>query len=388
MAVITRTVPPDRRSAPMSLWGGVAGLANLLGPVMGGVLVDRFGWEWIFFVNVPLGVAGFALAVRFVPALPTREHKFDVLGLVLSGIGIFLLVFGIQEGDSRHWDTRIWLMIAAGLAVLAVFAVHQSRSTADPLLPLGLFRDRNFALACVAVAAAAAAVAALLVPLYFYLEAVRDMSGTSAGVVVAPMAVLAMVFVPFIAKFGDRIHPRVLPAAGFTLFAVTLVWFASLMTPDSPIAVFLVGAALTGIANAFLWPALAVTATHNLPLHQAGAGAGAYNAIRQVGSVLGSAAISAVIANRMSAHALGTGTGVVGDGGTVTGSVPESVRRTFGSALGESLYLPVGLLVLGLVVSVLFVRAVRPASAVPRAAPARQAAAGPSSGELAGGIGG
>ncbi|ABD11739.1 hypothetical protein CcI156_09355 [Frankia sp. CcI156] len=103
------------------------------------------------------------------------------------------------------------------------------------LLPLGIFRDRNFALSNVAVAAAGAAVPAVLVPLYFYLESVRAMSGADAGLVVAPMAILAMVCVPIIGIFGDLIHPRVIPSAGFALFAVTLMIFAMFMTPDSVI---------------------------------------------------------------------------------------------------------------------------------------------------------
>src|SRR5690606_29105022 len=97
MAVITRTFPPDGR---------------------GGALVDGLGWEWIFIVNVPVGIVAFVLAVWLVPSLPTHEHKFDLLGVVLSATGMFLLVFGIQEGNANDWSATIWLMIVAGLAVL------------------------------------------------------------------------------------------------------------------------------------------------------------------------------------------------------------------------------------------------------------------------------
>ena len=83
----------------MGLWGAVAGVATLVGPILGGVLVDALGWEWIFFVNVPVGVVGLVLAWRLVPDLETHSHQFDWLGVVLSAIGMFLLVFGIQEGD-------------------------------------------------------------------------------------------------------------------------------------------------------------------------------------------------------------------------------------------------------------------------------------------------
>ncbi|WP_239307803.1 MULTISPECIES: DHA2 family efflux MFS transporter permease subunit [unclassified Frankia] len=358
MAVIARTFPPGRRAAAMSLWGGVAGLANLVGPLAGGVLVDQLGWEWIFFVNVPLGVVGLVAASRFVPALPGGGRGFDVVGVLLSAAGLALLVFGLQEGDSWHWSYGVWLMIVTGLVVLAAFVVQQARGAPEPLLPLSLFRDRNFGLATAAVAAAGAAVPAVMVPLYFYLEAVRNLSGSRSGLVVAPMAIFAMLFVPFVAKFGDRTHPRSIPGAGFALFAVTLLVFAALMTPGSPVVVFLTGAAVTGIANACLWPTLAATATRDLPVAAAGAAAGAYNAVRQFGSVLGSAAVSAVIASRMAAHGLDAD--AVVDGGSVTGIMTPAVRHAFGSALGESMYLPAAILALGLVAAALFVRAPEP----------------------------
>lgn len=307
MAVITRTFPPDRRGAAMGLWGGVAGLATLVGPILGGVLVDGLGWEWIFIVNVPVGVVAFALAVWLVPALPTHEHKFDIPGVLLSGIGMFLLVFGIQEGNSYDWSLRIWLLIAAGAVVLAVFVVNQARNKGEPLLPLSLFRDRNFALSNAAIAAMGAAVTSLMVPTYFYLQAVREMSPTESALVFAPMAIVTGFSAPLVGKFADKLHPRIVPTIGFGLFALSVFCFAALMEPDSSLIWFLLAAALAGFANACIWAPLAATATHNLPVQQAGAGAGVYNTTRQVGSVLGSAAISALVAARMTANGLGGG---------------------------------------------------------------------------------
>ena len=89
----------------MGLWGAVAGVATLVGPILGGVLVDGLGWEWIFFINVPVGMVGFVLAWRLVPTLETHAHRFDLLGVALSAVGMFLLVFGIQEGETYDWGT-------------------------------------------------------------------------------------------------------------------------------------------------------------------------------------------------------------------------------------------------------------------------------------------
>ncbi|MEU2041341.1 DHA2 family efflux MFS transporter permease subunit [Nocardia niwae] len=354
MAVITRTFPPDRRGAAMGLWGGVAGLATLVGPILGGVLVDGLGWEWIFIVNVPVGVVAFALAVWLVPALPTHEHKFDIPGVLLSGVGMFLLVFGIQEGNSYDWSLRIWLLIAAGVVVLAVFAVNQARNKGEPLLPLSLFRDRNFALSNAAIAAMGAAVTSLMVPTYFYLQGVREMSPTKSALVLAPMAIVTGFSAPLVGKFADKLHPRIVPTIGFGLFALSVFCFAALMQPDSSLIWFLLAAALAGFANACIWAPLAATATHNLPVQQAGAGAGVYNTTRQVGSVLGSAAISALVAARMTANGLGGGP--VAEGGAGRGPIPEFVKDSFSTALSQATVLPAAILLIGVVASVLFIR--------------------------------
>ncbi|MGW8649513.1 DHA2 family efflux MFS transporter permease subunit, partial [Nocardia salmonicida] len=232
MAVITRTFPPDKRGAAMGLWGGVAGLATLIGPILGGVLVDNLGWEWIFFVNVPVGIIAFGLAVWLVPALPTNDHKFDIVGVVLSGIGMLALVFGIQEGNSQDWSLRIWLLIGFGVLMLVVFVINQARNKGEPLVPLSLFRDRNFALSNLAIAAMGAAVTSMMVPSYFYLQAVREMTPTMSALVFAPMAIITGFTAPFIGKVSDKLPPRLLPTIGFVLFAGSVACFGALMSPD------------------------------------------------------------------------------------------------------------------------------------------------------------
>ncbi|MFD0430702.1 MFS transporter [Streptomyces zhihengii] len=173
MTVITKIFPADKRGAAMGAWGGAAGVSLLLGPVIGGLLVDSAGWEWIFLINVPIGILAFALAWKLVPTLETRKHSFDPLGILLSCGGMFLLVYALQEGNNEDWSASIWLMIGAGLLVLALFVWTQSRNKDEPLLLLSLFRDRNFALANVGIAAIGAAVTAMTVPSYFYLQGVR-----------------------------------------------------------------------------------------------------------------------------------------------------------------------------------------------------------------------
>ncbi|MBF6131839.1 DHA2 family efflux MFS transporter permease subunit [Nocardia otitidiscaviarum] len=368
MAVITRTFPPDKRGAAMGLWGGVAGLATLVGPILGGFLVDSHGWEWIFYINVPVGVVAFGLAVWLVPALDTHSHKFDLVGVALSAVGMFLLVFGIQEGNSRDWDAVIWALIIAGLVVLGLFVINQARNTGEPLVPLSLFRDRNFALSNLGIAAMGASVTAIFVPFYFYLQQVRELSPTRSALVLAPMAIITGVCAPIIGKLSDRTPPRLLPTFGFALFATTTFGFAVFMTPDTPIPVFLVIGGIAGIANACIWAPLATTATHNLPVQQAGAGAGVYNTTRQVGSVLGSAAVAALLSARIAAQGLPSDS-PIGEGAPGMGAMPPEVLDKLSTALSQSMYLPASVLLIGVVAAALFVG--RPGADQPKPEPAR-----------------
>ncbi|WP_072687430.1 MFS transporter [Rhodococcus marinonascens] len=354
MAVITRTFPPDRRGTAMGLWGAVAGVATLVGPLAGGVLVDNLGWEWIFIVNVPIGVIAFVLAWRLVPSLETHKHKFDIPGVVLSALGMFFLVFGIQEGSTQDWSSTVLASIAAGLILLGVFVWYQSWNKKEPLLPLGLFRDRNFSLANVAITSMGFAITAMVLPLMFYTQAVRGLSPTASALLLVPMAVLTGVFAPFVGKLVDRTHPRYIAGTGFLLFAVALGWLALVMTPDAAIWELMLPIGLIGLANACIWSPLAATATHNLPQHQAGAGAGVYNTTRQVGAVLGSAAIGALITARLSAQGLSGGSS---EGGV--GELPAFVKEPFSTAMSQSVWLPAAILLVGFVASVCFARPVR-----------------------------
>lgn len=352
MAVITRIFPPDKRGTAMGLWGAVAGVATLVGPLAGGVLVDGLGWQWIFIVNVPVGVVAFAAAWRFVPVLETHRHRFDVPGVLLSASGMFLLVFGLQEGNTYHWSARVWWMIAAGVALLVAFVWNQSRNRDEPLLPLALFRDRNFSLANVAITSMGFAVTSMVLPLMFYAQAVRGLSPTGSALLMVPMAVLTGVLAPNVGKLVDRTHPRYIAAPGFAMLAISLGWLALVMRPDTAIWELLLPIALMGVANAFIWSPLAATATRNLPPQQAGAGSGVYNTTRQVGAVLGSAGVGALITARLAVN------GVPDTGGHegMATAMPDVVRDGFSAAMAESILLPAVVLLIGFVASLCFSR--------------------------------
>jgi EmrB/QacA subfamily drug resistance transporter len=356
MAVITRTFPANRRGAAMGLWGATAGMATLVGPLAGGLLVDGLGWEWIFFINLPVGVIGFVLAWMLVPALETHPHRFDVVGVVLSAIGLFLIVFGLQEGEKFAWAPWVWTMIGSGVIVMAVFIWTQARTRSEPLVPLELFRERNFSIANLTIAAVGFAVTSMSLPLMFFVQLARGLTPTEAALLMIPMAVLSGVLAPLAGKLLDRSDPRLLLVPGLLMVAVSLFWYSALMNVDTPIWMFLLPSALMGVGNAGMWGPLATTATRDLQPRQAGAGAGIYNTTRTVGSVIGSAAIAAVMQARLSANLPGSTTAT---GGFGEGTLPPFVIDGFSTAMAQSILVPAAVILIG-VVAVLFLR--RPAS--------------------------
>jgi EmrB/QacA subfamily drug resistance transporter len=353
LSTITRIFPPERRGVALSVWGATAGVATLVGPLAGGVLVDGLGWQWIFIVNVPIGVIGLGLAFFLVPSLPTEEHAFDVLGVVLSGAGMFLVVFALQEGQSHGWVLWIWGMIAAGAAFVAGFVYWQAVNPNEPLIPLKIFRDSDFSLSNVGIAVIGFAVTAMVVPVFFYAQAVCGLSSTRAALLTAPMAVASGVLAPFVGKLVDRAHPRPIVGFGFSTVAIALTWLSIEMTPTTPIWRLVLPFIAMGIGMAFIWSPLAATATRHLPGALAGAGSGVYNATRQVGSVLGSASMAAFMTSRISAEMPGGGQRPAAEG-SVT-KLPPFLHEPFSAALSQSLLLPAFVALFG-VVAALFLR--------------------------------
>ncbi len=377
MAVITRMFPPQKRGAALGLWGSVAGVATLVGPILGGVLTDTVGWEWIFFINVPVGLVGLVLATRLVPTLETHQHSFDIVGVVLSAVGMFLVVFGIQEGETYNWGTitgaiTVWRLIGAGLLVLAVFTWWQSRVRREPLLPLGLFRDRNFSLANLAISAVGFTITAMGIPLILYFQGVRGMTPTQSALMLVPMAVFSAFLAPLMGRYIQTRNPRILAVSGLFLCAVALTWYAFLLHPDTPIWQLLLPAAVLGLANAGMWGPLSITATRNLPPRQAGAGAGVYNTTRQVGAVLGSAAIAAFIEARISANLPQAAGQPRGSEAAIGSGLPAPLHEGFSTAMGQALLLPAAVILIAVVAALFFASPTAPAGAAPRSEGARE----------------
>ncbi|MEP7159969.1 MAG: DHA2 family efflux MFS transporter permease subunit [Dermatophilaceae bacterium] len=384
MTVITRTFPADRRGQAMALWGATAGIATLVGPILGGVLIDAFGWEWIFFINVPVGVVGFVLAWRLVPSLQTRSHAFDWVGVALSATGLLCGVFAIQEGETYNWGQIVGpisvpLLLVVGAILLGAFVWWQSRVKREPLVPLGLFRDRNFSLANVAILTVGLAITSMMFPFTIYAQTVRGLDPTHAALLFAPQAVVSIVLARPVGRLVDRTHPRALAGIGLISLSLVIVAMALLMTPGSQTWQLLLAAALFGVASSFVWGPLTTTANRNLPPHQAGAGSGVYNMTRQMGAVLGSAAIAVLMTQRIGAHL--PGMAAAGVSPTEGATIPPPIADALSKALAESMLLPALVLLVGWVAVLWFEAphhlAQTAAAASPAEAPAEAPAPAP-----------
>lgn len=351
MALITRIFPPEKRGAAMGVWGTVAGVATLVGPLLGGILTDNFGWEWIFFVNLPVGVIGLILAATLVPDVTTHDHTFDWIGVILSGIGLSALVFGIQDGEKYDWNSWIIGLIVVGLAFMVAFVYWESKLKTEPLVPLSLFRDRNFSLSNIGIASMGFAVAGMMIPLMFFLQLVGGMSPTQSAVMMVPMAVLTGILAPIVGRILDNVHPRMIVCSSLLLMSIAIGWLAMITTPTTPVWELVIPLALMGVASAGIWAPLAATATRNLPWQQAGAGAGVYNTTRVIGSVIGSAAVGALMQTRLAAELPGMNTD---QRQSTVMQLPEMIRDPFATAMGQSLYLPAAVLLIGVVATMFY----------------------------------
>lgn len=349
MSVMIRTFSPTQRGSAMGVWGAVAGVATIIGPLLGGIFVDLGGWEWIFFVNVPFGVVGLILAWKYVPKLELNARHLDWLGVALSAVGMLCLIFGIQEGSNFNWDTRAIALIIGGVAVLAAFVLWQSRTTRDALVPLSLFSDRNFALASAAITTVGFAVSTFAIPWMIYVQRVEELSPTLAALLILPSGLVSGALSGFIGKQTNTHDPKPYAITGLTVTSISI--FASAFIADPSISPYwmLLVSVFYGFGNSLIWGPLSMIATRNLDPALAGAGSSVYNTVRQVGAVIGSAAIAAMMAAQLQAQLGG------GDASqSKTGPLPDILHEPFAAAMSHSLLLPASVLLLGVAVAAMF----------------------------------
>ena len=305
LAILTTIFPPERRGAAFGIWGGVAGLATLAGPTLGGAIITYIDWRWIFFINVPVGILAFVATFLIVPDLrPGRHHGWDVVGIIVATAGLFLIVFGLIEGQKYNWgqfestNFTIPEIIGAGLVLMVLFVIWE-RFQAEPLLPLSLFSDRNFAVANWIAAAISFGMLSTFLPITIYLQSVRGFSALVAGLTLAPMSLTSMVTAPFAGRMADRIGGKYILMTGITLFTIGIGAIAYVAGPDSTWINFLVPAIVAGAGIGMTFAPMTTVAMRDIQPRVAGSASAVLNTIRQLGAVIGSAVVGAVLQNQL-----------------------------------------------------------------------------------------
>jgi EmrB/QacA subfamily drug resistance transporter len=307
MAVIIATFPANRRGAAMGIWGGVAGLATIAGPTVGGVLVTYLGWRWIFFVNLPVGVVTVVLAALILPEVRTgRRQPLDLPGVLLASGALVAITYGLIEGQSYDWGRvtsflSIPLIIGAGVVLLGVFGLVQARrQDRAPLLPFVLFRDRNYALMSATNVIVSIGLVGMALPLTLYLQTQLGFSPLKAGLTMAPSSLVSGFVAPFAGRLADR-GGKYLLMCGLALYATGLVIIVAVAGPASHWYDLVPGFLVAGLGVGCTMSPMQTIATRNVDPRLAGAASGVLNTFRQTGSALGSAIVLAVLENRLAA---------------------------------------------------------------------------------------
>jgi len=296
LALIAQVSPsPEQRAKALAAYGASIGAAFAIGPFIGGSLVSALGWRAIFLINVPLGIAALWIALRRVAETRDPQGRgVDIPGQVTLIGGLFLVVLALLRGNEAGWgSTGIVAALAGGVALLGLFTIAELRGR-DPLLPLGLLRDRTFAGAQVAVFAMAGSFFAIFLYLTLYLQGVLGLSPIQTGLVYLPATLTIFGVSGASASLMTRVRPGVLVSAGLALVAAGL--FAMLATEvGSAWTVLLPGTLLAALGAGLFNPAASAVALSALPDERSGLAAGANDTFRQASVALGIAALGAFI---------------------------------------------------------------------------------------------
>jgi EmrB/QacA subfamily drug resistance transporter len=305
LVIVSAIFPAERRGAALGLMAGATALAAVAGPTLGGVIVTYLDWRWIFFVNLPIGVIGIALALWLVPSIRTgRGHSLDLAGVALATSGLLAIVFGLVEGQRYSWGPISGLpltipeVIAGGVIVLAAFIVWE-RSRTEPLLPLQLFRNRDYSVATLLTAVQFFGMFGFFVTTTIYFQSVLGMSAVQAGLTSLPVSLTIMAVSPFAGRLTDRFGGRYILMAGSLLFGAGIGAVALVASLSSNSFTFTLPLAIVGLGSGLMIAPIMTVAMHRIEPAMAGAASAVLNTSRQVGAAVGAAVVGAVMQNQL-----------------------------------------------------------------------------------------
>ncbi len=298
LALLVDHIPKERRGAALGVRGAVGGFAAVAGPVVGGLLVWAVGWRWVFFVNVPVGVAAFIVACLVIPgkARGEQRRRLDLVGAALVSAGLVCFTLAVNQGRAYHWDGRVWLLFLGAALLGLVFVAQQRRvQQREPLVPFTLFHDRSYSLMNVSAALITFTFAGLVLILSVFLQTVTGFSAIKAGLVIMPASLFSMLFDPVAGRLSDKIGGRVLLLGGLAVTVVGIGWMATLMRAGADWPPFIAPMCVIGLGNAFLFTPLGAVALRDVKSGYAGAASGVLVTALQVGSMIGTAVSGALL---------------------------------------------------------------------------------------------
>jgi EmrB/QacA subfamily drug resistance transporter len=298
LSIITATFPPKERGQAIGIWAGVSALALAIGPLAGGLITENLNWNWIFFVNVPVGALGIVVSQLVIRESRdmSREQSIDLPGLVTSVGFLFSLSYALIEGNDRGWTSAEILGLFAAAAVLLVafilFELHQRL----PMLDLSLFRNGAFVGANLVAMLVSLAMFGVFFFVSIYIQGILGYSATQAGAMFLPMTILIILIAPIAGRFSDRVGSRWLMGGGMALVGVSLLLYQR-VSIHSDFWTLLPAMVLGGVGMACTMSPMTAAAMGAVPVDKAGVGSGVLNSFRQVGGSLGIALIGAIVAS-------------------------------------------------------------------------------------------
>jgi EmrB/QacA subfamily drug resistance transporter len=306
MVIIQDVFPRERMGAAFGVFSSTVGLAAVSGPVLGGVLTTYLTWRWVFYINLPIAAAGIVLALRLVPEVRTgRRHSLDLPGVLLSATGLAALVYGLIEGQRYDWGTvagpvSIGAVLAAGGVLLAAFVLWERRHR-EPLVPLGLFRDRTFTTLVVLNVVVQFALQSMLLVNSINLQSVLGFTPVHSGLTGLPLTVALTALAPFAGRLTDRFGGKFVLMTGIAVYAAGIAGVALVASVRATSFTYAPVLLVAGLGMGAIFAPLATMALRAAPPTLVGAASGVLNTGRQFGSTLGGSVVGAVLAAQLSA---------------------------------------------------------------------------------------
>ena len=288
------------RNKALGIWGAIAGIGGAAGVLAGGVLTDTLGWEWIFFVNVPIGLAVIALIPRYIDESRAEgaTRNFDVAGAVSVTAGLALLVYALVNTDSAGWlSAETIALFAVSIALIAAFVVIELRAAA-PLLPLGIFRLRSLTGANIVGFLLGAAVFAMFFFLSLYMQQVLGYSALKSGFAYLLVAVTIILAAGASQALVNRFGTKTILAIGMALLTAGLLYFTQIEVGGSYLVDLVPGFLLAGVGLGFAFVPVSIAALQGVRPHEAGVASGLINTSQQIGGALGIAILSTIATTR------------------------------------------------------------------------------------------